>query len=144
MQEQYSQSAAGSVVFIDGHCRHCRLAGAWLKRLDLSSRLAVRSFRSDSSYLRFGITVAALEQDMHLVSGSEVFRGFAAVTELSRQLPLLWPLYPFLLLAERAGFGARVYRWLAERRLIVPDAASCRAVGLAAASCRISASSDLS
>lgn len=142
MQVQDGKSAARSVVYIDGNCRHCRLAGAWLERLDLQRTLAVQSFRHDFSYLQYGISLVALEQDIHLVRGAEVFRGFAAVTELSRQLPLLWPLFPFFLLAERAGFGQRYYHWLAARRLIVPDAGHCEAEGRSTAGCLVSVNPD--
>lgn len=142
MQGQDATPATRNLVFIDGHCRQCRLAGSWLERLDLRGSLGVQSFRHDYSYLQYGITAEALEQDMHLVRGTQVFRGFAAVTELSRQLPLLWPLFPFFLLAGRAGLGARLYSWLAVRRLIVADATSCRPALHSATSCRSSAEPD--
>lgn len=116
-------------VYFDGHCRHCRRFAALIRRLDRAGRLEPVSFRSDRSYLAAGVPTAALERELHVVSGSRVWRGFPAVEEIARRVPLLWWSVPLLRLAGSLGLGDRSYRWLAARRVVVPDAAACSAQG---------------
>ena len=119
-------------VYVDGFCPYCRLAGRLLKRLDLFGTLDVRSFRHDRSFERCQLTPDALEREMHVIvsttSEHTVYGGYAAVTALVRHMPVLWPLLPVAWLAERTGYGDRVYRWLAARRVVVPDAQVCARV----------------
>lgn len=116
------------LLYIDGHCAHCRRTGETLARLDRGGRLVIRSFRHDADYERFGITADALERRMHAVMlpTGQVARGFGAVRALARTLPLLWPLRPLLWLTGAIGLGERAYDALAARRTIVPDARACR------------------
>ncbi|HXU69221.1 MAG TPA: DCC1-like thiol-disulfide oxidoreductase family protein [Polyangia bacterium] len=115
------------LLYIDGHCAHCRRAGEALRRLDRGGQLTIRSFRHHADYARFGISADALERRMHAVilATGEVARGFGAVQALARTMPLLWPARPLLWLIDRAGLGERAYDWLAARRTIVPDARAC-------------------
>lgn len=124
---QRSASAQGARVYFDGHCRHCRRSAAWIRRLDRADRLETVSFRSDDSYLSAGIASAALERELHVVSGSRVWSGFPAVVEIARRIPLLRWSVPPLWLVGRLGLGARLYRWLADNRVLVPDGAACSA-----------------
>lgn len=115
------------LLYIDGHCAHCRRTGDALRRLDRGGRLTIRSFRHHADHQRFGIAADALERRMHAVilASGQVTRGFAAVRALARTLPLLWPARPLLWLIDRVGLGERAYDWLAARRTIVPDGRAC-------------------
>lgn len=115
-------------VYVDGFCPYCRQAGRLLKRLDLFGTVDVRSFRHDSSFQRYGLSSGQVEREMQVIvstaSGHRVYGGYAGVAALVRHMPLLWPLLPVVWLAERTGYGARAYRWLADKRGVGP-AAGC-------------------
>lgn len=115
------------MVYFDGHCRACRSAARLIERLDWLGKFELMSFRHDDSFQRAGLTTAQLERAMHVVSGGRAYAGFAAVLAISLRLPLLWPLLPALWLADLTGVGATLYRFLADRRLIVADRTSCDA-----------------
>ncbi|EIA38300.1 hypothetical protein RLTM_10458 [Thermus parvatiensis] len=63
-----------------------------------------------------GLDPKALLEELHVLEGDRTHRGYAALLALARRLPLLWPLYPFLLLLVPFGTGERLYRFLAKRR----------------------------
>jgi predicted DCC family thiol-disulfide oxidoreductase YuxK len=116
-------------VYIDGYCSHCRATGRWLELLDLFGSLKVESFRHTENYQRYGISPHELEAEMHVVTfrhdEMRVYRGFAAVQVIVRNLPFLWGLWPLAWALHQAGWGERAYRWLAARRLLVPDGQHC-------------------
>jgi predicted DCC family thiol-disulfide oxidoreductase YuxK len=132
---EQQRAVVGNVALLlyVGHCRMSRRAATCLYRLDVFRRLDLVSFRHDDSYLVAGIQLRALEQELHFVSGSQVWRGFPAVLQVVRRLPLLWPLLPFCWMAERLGLGQRLYRCLAANRVIV-DPTAC-SVGSRRPSC---------
>lgn len=117
------------LVYVDGLCPNCRRAGRLLKRLDLRGTLDVRSFRHGASFARYGLTADDVARELHVIvltaGGCRVFGGFEAVRALLRHIPLLWPLLPAAWLLAVSGQGGKVYRWLAERRTLVPDAGAC-------------------
>lgn len=118
------------LVYYDGNCRYCRASARTIRRLDWFGWVDTVSFRHGGSFVRFGITPEALEQAMHVVVPGRpepvVRAGYPAVVTVVRYLPVLWPLLPLAWLAGWLGLGQRVYRWLAEHRVIVPDPERCR------------------
>ena len=118
-----------ATLFYDGFCPYCTATARAVRRLDLLRRIRVVSFRHSAEYAQYGITAEALEEAMHLVlhhaGGHTVYRGYAAVVGVVRQLPPLWISLPLLWLLGAVGLGDRVYRWLAANRIIVPDSQHC-------------------
>lgn len=98
-------------VLIDGACPLCRALGRGLKALDLGGTLRVEALQEARD-----LPQAELLQALHVLEGKRVHRGYAALLALARRLPLLWPLYPFLLLLVPFGVGEGLYRFLAQRR----------------------------
>lgn len=98
-------------MLIDGACPYCRALGRTLKALDLGERLRVEPLQEAKD-----LDPEALLEALHVLEGERVHRGFAALLALARGLPLLWPLYPFLLLLKPMDLGERLYRFLAQRR----------------------------
>lgn len=121
--------AYSTIVYYDGFCPICQRTSRAIKRLDLGGRVAVISFRHESSYKSYGIELESLENEMYVVrrkrNGPRVYSGFEAVRAVIRALPLLWLLLPFAWLMVVTGLGDTAYRWLAANRLIVPDARHC-------------------
>lgn len=115
-------------LYYDGYCPFCRASARLIGRLDWLGRIDLVSFRHDNSYLQLGISADALEEAMHVIdlrAAPVIYAGYPAVVAVVRNLPLLWPLWPIAWAAGRLGLGARIYRWLARNRIIVPDASHC-------------------
>lgn len=98
-------------VLIDAACPYCRTLGRTLKALDLEGSLRVEPLQEAQ-----GLDQEALLEELHLLEGERVYRGYGALLRLAWRLPLLWPLYPFLLLGQALGLGPGLYRALARRR----------------------------
>ncbi len=114
-----------NLVYFDGYCPFCSDAARLIERLDWLGKFEVVSFRHDDSFLGAGVTMEALEREMHVVAAGRVSAGFDAVMAISTRLPLLWPLVPAFWFAKLTGIGGWLYRFLAERRIIVADGSSC-------------------
>ncbi|WP_157205924.1 DCC1-like thiol-disulfide oxidoreductase family protein [Calidithermus timidus] len=54
-----------------------------------------------------------------------IFRGFDAVVALTKYLPPLWPVLPIAVLLQVSGLGPKLYRWLADHRVLV-TAGTCK------------------
>ncbi|ADG05603.1 thiol-disulfide oxidoreductase DCC family protein [Kyrpidia tusciae] len=117
-------------VYYDGYCPYCRAAAMTIRSLDVFRRIAVISFRHDKSYSIHGITAEELEREMvvivHCGDQQRAYKGFAGVLAVLRGLLLLWPIFPLAWCLGRIGWGDVLYRWMAEHRLIIPDAGHCR------------------
>lgn len=98
-------------VLIDAECPYCRALGKALMALDLGKTLRVEPLKEAKD-----LPQAELQKALHVLEGGRTHRGYAALLALSRRLPLLWPLYPLLLLLVPFGLGEGLYRFLAERR----------------------------
>jgi predicted DCC family thiol-disulfide oxidoreductase YuxK len=98
--------AAGgrAVVFYDGGCGFCRRSVWRLQALDLFGALEMK-------------TMDPVADRMQLVEpGGARSEGFDAYRRISRRLPLMWPLAPWLYLPGMRWVGTRVYDWIARRR----------------------------
>ena len=117
-------------VYYDGYCPYCRATAMSIRGLDLSRRIRVISFRHDTSYENYGIKIEDLEQEMVVLLNQgdqyRIYKGFEAVLAVLRGLPLLWPVFPLVWCLGRIGLGDRIYRWMADNRLIIPDAGHCQ------------------
>ncbi|GLV48012.1 thiol-disulfide oxidoreductase [Thermus sp. LT1-2-5] len=98
-------------VLIDAQCPYCRALGGVLKALDLGRGLRVEPLQAARD-----LDPEDLLRELHVLEGRRVYRGYGALLHLARRLPLLLPLYPFLLLLKPWGLGDRLYRFLAARR----------------------------
>lgn len=121
-----ARERAQIIVFYDGHCSFCRRTAAWIRRIDILAGVTVSSFRHEESYRQYGVALPALEGEMHVVADSVIYKGFDAVQLLARRMPLLWPFVPLFWLLAQAGLGDRLYRLLADNRVVVADGTTCR------------------
>ena len=119
--------APAARLYIDGFCPTCRATAGALSTLDWRGRLEIVSFRDPGTPVPAGVAPLQMEREMTLVDlrrGSTV-GGFAAVRALARLLPPMWPLRPVFALIAWCGWGDPAYRYLAERRRIIPDPRIC-------------------
>lgn len=122
---------AHDTVLYDGQCRFCRSRVANLRRLDLGGRLAFMSLHDDRVAHDFPeISRERLLEEMFVVDTSGNARsGATAVRYLSRRLPLLWPLAPFLHVPGSLPVWNWLYRLVARNRMRLSgtcDEGTCR------------------
>ena len=114
------------VLIYDGHCGICTSQVARLARWDSRSSLAFVSLHDPLVSQRYpDLSHEQLMQNMYVVDrhGSR-HRGAAAFRYLSRQIPRLWWLAPFLHLPGCMPLWQWMYRQVADRRYALSDAAA--------------------
>lgn len=109
------------VVIYDGECRFCRANVAIFARLDRANRLAFISLHDDSVYERWpDLSHEQLMQEMVIVDRTgRRHIGASAIRFLSRRVPLMWPLAPFLHLPFSMPVWKWLYRQVAQRRYLI-------------------------
>ncbi|RTH99433.1 hypothetical protein CSW23_08200 [Thermus scotoductus] len=117
------------IVFVDSDCPYCSWTGRWIKRMDLLGLFLVTPYRTDMSFRRYNLDLEAVDREMHVVrqlgDKYRIFRGFDAVVAVIKHLPPLWPVLPIAVLLQLSGLGPKLYRWLADHRILV-TAGSCQ------------------
>jgi predicted DCC family thiol-disulfide oxidoreductase YuxK len=115
----------------DGYCPLCIRTMTQLDELDGARRLRYVDLERESARARAllpGVSIEDMREEMAVVTPSgEGLRGFFAFREISRRLPVLWPLVPAMFAPGSAWLGTRVYAWVAAnraRRLCEGDACS--------------------
>lgn len=109
------------VVYFDGWCPICRAAKDRLSRLDRRGRLTFRSMRDAGVDAELGISQEVLARSMHVrTDAGRILSGFPALVTIAGVLPRLWPVWPFMVVAQGLGIGPLVYDWVARNRKIVP------------------------
>ena len=109
------------VVIYDGQCRFCRANVAIFAALDRGRRLAFISLHDESVYDRWpDLTHDQLMREMVIVDRSgRRHVGAGAIRYLSRRVPLMWPLAPFLHLPYSMPIWKWLYRQIATRRYLI-------------------------
>ncbi|HTU27461.1 MAG TPA: DUF393 domain-containing protein [Pirellulales bacterium] len=106
------------VVVFDGHCQICTGQIARVAQWDTGGRLAFLSLHDPEVGRRYPeLTHEALMRDMYVVDRKGRYhRGAAALREIARRVPRLWPLVPFLYLPFSMPLWQWLYRQVADRR----------------------------
>lgn len=100
----------GDVVVFDGECQFCRQQVNRLHQWDSANRLAFLSLH-DPAVQRFcpNLTHEQLMGQMYVIApDGQQYGGAAALRYLSRRIPRLWPVAPFL----HIPFSMPVWQWL--------------------------------
>ncbi len=98
-------------MLIDARCPYCRALGRALEALDLGKALKVEPLQEAQD-----LPQEELLRELHVLEEGRIHRGYGALLALGRKIPLLWPLYPLLLLGQVGGLGERLYQAFARRR----------------------------
>lgn len=109
-------------LFFDNWCPLCCRTVALLQKLDWLKMLEPIPFRQVGIPERYGLDVNKAEARIQarLVRQEKWVEGIEVFSLVASRLPLLWPVWPLLLLAESLGVGQHLYDWGATRRRIVP------------------------
>lgn len=108
------------VVLFDGGCGICRRTAACLMSLDGFALLEfsdLHQIRSQGRDLPGLPTDEALLRDLHAYADGKWSLGVGAYARIVARLPLLWPIYPLLVIPGAKGIANRIYRKVADSRL---------------------------
>jgi predicted DCC family thiol-disulfide oxidoreductase YuxK len=104
-------------VLFDDRCNLCKRAVQLLKVLN---PLAVYDFRPMSRNRELaeqhGAAPEDVEANIHGVWRGRLYVGYALYEVVTRANPLLWPLYPLMVLGRWLRVGPAIYAWVVRRR----------------------------
>ncbi|MEO8880581.1 MAG: DCC1-like thiol-disulfide oxidoreductase family protein [Gemmatimonadaceae bacterium] len=104
----------------DGYCPLCIRTMSQLAELDGAKRLRYVDLERDAARateLLPGVSADDMREEMAVVTpDGRALRGFFAFREISRRLPVLWPLVPLMYAPGSAWAGTRLYAWVAANR----------------------------
>ena len=108
----------GHVVIYDGHCKFCLAQVSRLARWDTRGVLTFLSLHDPEVAERYpDLSHDALMEQMFVVDTTgRRYAGAEAFRFLTRQLPWLWPLAPWLHVPLSLPFWKWAYRQVAKRR----------------------------
>lgn len=118
-----------SLVFaFDRGCDLCRRTAVALADATLPGGVEYASAQevAGSGALPAGIELPQLLTDVHVVTPTRSYSGYAAYRRISWRVPFLWPALPLLYLPPVSAIARRVYRRVADHRVCHLDAAPQR------------------
>lgn len=102
------------IIYYDGYCNICRTSSTIWKKLDWLDKLSFISFRTLKDY------PAEMEKQLFVEHHGKWYKGFTAIIQIAKKLPLLWVTIPFLYIFQWIGLGGFLYSKIASNRKIVP------------------------
>jgi len=107
------------IFAFDGGCGLCRQTAVALSTATLPGGVTYTSAQNLAAGvgLPSGVELPDLLTDIHVLSPTGNYRGFAAYRRISWRVPFLWPVLPFLYLPPVTTLGSRIYRRVADHRL---------------------------
>jgi len=107
------------VVLYDGWCPFCIKTTNFLKRIDLSRNIEYESFREKSVVDNYKIPATNLEKRMHAIDrNNQAFEGIDAFILISKNILILFPMLPILIISKKLGFGQKLYDFIAGKRVL--------------------------
>lgn len=104
----------------DDRCNLCDRTVQFIKFSDIFSRVNLRPLSQNKEWLIVkNISLPDARADLYGVDnrqGGKVYSGYELYIALSKQVFLLVPFFPILMLGKSLSIGPSVYRWIADRR----------------------------
>ncbi|TJZ99584.1 DUF393 domain-containing protein [Bacillus thuringiensis] len=109
-------------VFYDGWCPFCTKTTNNIKKLDLLKLVNFVSFRKDGVISVNQLSIESLQEMIHSKKqgAEDVKVGIYSFIQISKRVIPMWPLLPILYLSVWFGFGQNLYKFIANRRIILP------------------------
>src|SRR3954447_22912113 len=107
-----------TAVLYDDGCNLCRRAVAILRVLNAPRQTyeLLALSRHEDLLQEHGLTPEAVQESIHGIHDGRVLVGYALYELISRRNPLLWPVWPLMVLGRLLGVGPRIYTWVASNR----------------------------
>jgi predicted DCC family thiol-disulfide oxidoreductase YuxK len=104
-------------ILYDDRCNLCRRTVAVLRVLNARKAYTFEPLsRSGELVAAHGLTDEEVQENLHGVYGDRVYAGYALYELIARRNPLLWPVYPFLVVGRVLHVGPALYRAVARNR----------------------------
>ena len=105
-------------VLYNGNCSLCKKAVKKIEFMDWLKRVTPLNALDRDLLAKHGLSFPEHElmQDIHVVRGTEVFRGYEGYRVIAKRLPLLWIVWPLLYIWPITYFGRKTYRHVADSR----------------------------
>ena len=121
-RREASAQRGRAILLYDGRCGFCLESVKRLRVLDLLGWVDPLNMHTqpDLARLHPALTPERCRSEMVLVEpNGRLSGGFDAFARLTRHLPTLWLLAPFVSLPGAPWLGRRTYRWIATHRLLL-------------------------
>jgi predicted DCC family thiol-disulfide oxidoreductase YuxK len=118
------------VVFYDNWCPNCTHFIQLVKKMDWLELIDAKRLRNEQDIQPFNKTINIEKSKKEMASYNEVWNyGFDSLYLIFVRLPILWVIFPILLLLKITGIGQLLYVQIAVNRKIVPihcDEKTCK------------------
>ncbi|MFD2761961.1 thiol-disulfide oxidoreductase DCC family protein [Lentibacillus juripiscarius] len=102
------------IIYFDSYCKLCTKSSLFWKKADWFHHLKFSSFRDLDNYPE------AMAETLHVYDRGQWFQGFQAIISVTKKLPALWVLVPFLYGVKWIGLGDYLYKKIARNRKLIP------------------------
>lgn len=111
------------IVFYDGWCPFCKKSVNNLSKMDIFGMLKFYSFRDEEILTKYKLDITKLEKRIHSkkINEDKLFEGIHSFIQITKRIPILWPLLLLMYLANSIGLGQKTYDIIANKRKIVPS-----------------------
>lgn len=114
-------------VLFDGTCPFCTASAKRIKQLDWLGRISIQDFHHAGILDHYGIPYEIANRRIQVIDASgKVSEGIDAILEISKRIPLLWILLPFVWISIQLKLGQKVYDWIAKNRFLFPVPGVCK------------------
>jgi len=72
---------------------------------------------SKFDYKKYKLKKDDLLKEMHLIENDKVYKGYFSFKQMSKRIPLLFPLYILMLIPGIDFIGNKIYNFIAKHRL---------------------------
>lgn len=120
-EKSFIQNPGSLQVAYDDRCNLCDRTVTTIKWLDIFRRVELRPVSKNVQWLKdHGISEDVAMTDLYGIearNGNRKSAGYDFYITLTRNVFLLLPAYPILLIGKVTGIGPRIYRMIADRRV---------------------------
>lgn len=121
------------IVFYDGWCPFCTKTTNRIRTMDYFHLVDFVSFREKGIIQENKLSIEKLEEMIHSKKkeAGDVKIGIYSFIQISKRIIPMWFILPFLYVSVWLGFGQKLYKFIADRRIIIPsngcnDSTECR------------------
>lgn len=105
-------------VLYDDRCNLCDKTIRFINAVDIFGAVKYAPLSKNTDLvLSKGLNEEDVYKDIYSWNNGKIYKGYDFYERLSRRLPLLWILYPFLFLFRITLIGPAIYRYVAQRRI---------------------------
>ncbi|WP_242068189.1 DCC1-like thiol-disulfide oxidoreductase family protein [Bacillus thuringiensis] len=111
------------MVFYDGWCPFCTKTTKKIHKMDYLNLIDFVSFRDKGIIQENKLSIEKLEEMIHSrkKDAEDVKIGIYSFIQISKRVIPMWCILPALYVSVWFGFGQKLYKFIADRRIIIPS-----------------------